>query len=110
MRTKMSATLLTAGMAFFVTALLHSWIMDERSIDDTFDYSDHELGIDKVDVKIDKKNLYLNVYIFKPLTCSQIQHHFDIKSIPIDDKVYVPACQEVSNGLIQIIYFETVST
>jgi hypothetical protein len=66
-------------------------------------------GIEKVDVEFGKRTILLNVYLSKPLNCTQVITALGIESLPVKDRIYVPTCSEVNNRYIRIIYTESIT-
>jgi hypothetical protein len=66
-------------------------------------------GIDKVDIEFGRKTILLNVYLSKPLNCSQVITTLGIESLPIKDRVYFPDCKVVDHSLIKIVYTESIT-
>jgi len=63
-------------------------------------------GINQINVEYDDKKVYMNIHISKPLSCKQLIQTLDLSSISIRNKTYIPACSNISNSIIQIVYYE----
>jgi hypothetical protein len=89
------------------------WVLDDNSISSKLDkqqISDQfDSGIEKIDVKFDDGEIYLDIYTDKSLTCKNIIKLLNVDILIIKDKVYSPKCVRMEEDLIRITYIEDIT-
>lgn len=102
--------LITGALSAVLTVVAIGWLDSvEESLLASAAGADAYPGIEKVDIEFGKRTILLNVYLSKPLTCTQVITALGIESLPIKDRVYVPACREITRSLIKITYTESIT-
>jgi hypothetical protein len=102
--------LITGALSTVLAVAAIGWLDNvEESLLVSAAGADGHPGIEKVDIEFGKNTILLNVHLSKPLNCVQVISTLGIESLPIKDRVYVPACREINRSLIKITYTESIT-
>lgn len=88
------------------TALFTLWPYDSEIDLAHMAGASEDNGIKKVDVRVDRKTIYLTVHLSRPINCSQVIKSLGIETLPVQERVFVPECRMISSGMVQILYQE----
>lgn len=63
-----------------------------------------DTAIVSMEVEFNDREMYLNIYLNRPLTCEQVIQTVGIQSFMVKNTDYVPSCEIVNTNLIKITY------
>lgn len=66
-------------------------------------------GIGKVEIEIKGRQIFLNIHLDEPMSCSQAIKALEISDLDVDGKTYIPICSMINYHLLRIQYEETMS-
>ncbi len=102
--------LITSVLSAVLAVVAIGWLDNvEESLLVSAAGADIHPGIDKVEFEFARKTIFLNVYLSKPLNCTQVISSLGIESLLIKDRLYVPECRVIDHSLIKIIYTESIT-
>ena len=67
-------------------------------------------GIKNLDIEFKNKNVVLNIFLEKPMTCDEVFDVLGVEDLPLRGKVYSPVCTSIKPEKIVITYKEMVKT
>lgn len=99
---------ISAIVSIAFSALTLNWLITDEVEEMFFEQSTESnlTGIKNLKINSKNNNIYLNVYISKPLTCKEVIDILEIKNLPFKGKIYSPHCEISTKELVIITYIE----
>jgi len=65
-------------------------------------------GIDTLDIEFKDQQIFLNVHMFKPMSCDEVVSNLGVAVLHIKHKTYQPICKKIDEKFLKITYTETI--
>jgi hypothetical protein len=66
--------------------------------------------IDRMEVEFNSHEMYLNIYVNRPVSCDMLVQSVGIESFIVKGTTYVPSCSIIDTTLVRITYTQEVPT
>jgi hypothetical protein len=101
MKHSLGNSVLAVVLSFFLTI----WFFSDGVVG-IFQLNLGKDTIQRLDINVDYRKIYLNVHLKRETTCEKIIQFLDIEPITIKEKRYTPSCRVITGKLIIITYDE----
>ena len=64
--------------------------------------------IDRMEVEFNSHEMYLNIYVNRPVSCDMLVQSIGIESFIVKGTTYVPSCSIIDTSLVRITYTQGV--
>lgn len=92
--------------------LILNWLVNDESKSFLVQVSQEEKksGIRNLDIEFRDKNVVLNIFLEKPMSCDEVFDVLDVEEIPLRGKIFTPVCTSIKPDKVVITYKEMVKT
>ncbi len=111
MKNLLGSVATTALLAFVLSVVFMNWVINDditKSFLNPKTLQGEAEGIQRVDIEVADRKIYLEVHLTKPQSCQAVIKNLGIGAFVLKGKVYQPSCTEVNKELIKVVYSEAV--